>query len=166
MNQLRTLLNSIKQTPFLNLILWTGFSMSLLTARVFWTGEITFVFLAWNLFLAWVPWFFSKAISPVQRGWKQLALLVGWILFFPNAPYILTDLFHLKLRLVMPLWFDLLLILSFAVSGLLLAAQSLHIMRKWLTHYIPKAWTEIATVGYLFLTAFGIYLGRFYRWNS
>ncbi|GAB5556712.1 MAG: hypothetical protein SchgKO_09250 [Schleiferiaceae bacterium] len=87
-------------------------------------------------------------------------------MFFPNAPYILTDLFHLKLRLVMPLWFDLLLILSFAVSGLLLAAQSLHIMRKWLRHYISVAWTELATVGYLFLTAFGIYLGRFYRWNS
>ena len=61
------------------------------------TGDSYYRFLVWNLILAWVPLGFAIAAysrarrARRSRGW----LLVLWLLFFPNAPYLLTDFIHL-----------------------------------------------------------------------
>ncbi len=94
-----------------------------------------------------------------------LLLFVPWLLFLPNAPYILTDLLHLKARDPIPLWYDLLMLLSFGLNGLFLGYFSLIQMESVLQRYIPRL-----TAGFsflvLFLSAYGIYLGRFLRLNS
>ncbi len=97
-----------------------------------------------------------------------------WLVFFPNAPYIITDFIHLKARSPLPIWFDALLILSFASAGLLSGYYSLYAMQKLVMRQWGKPFGKtqgelagwIFTLSTLALTSFGIYLGRFLRWNS
>ncbi len=138
--------------------------------RRIYTGSQLFLFLNWNLFLAFIPWLFSSLliIYPSLQKRKLLVFLVLgiWLLFFPNAPYIFTDLFHLKRNLVMPIWFDLLLILSFAWTGLMFGFISLWNIEKVLRGFINKNLVTIISASLLFVGSFGIYLGRYLRWNS
>ncbi|HEX8348673.1 MAG TPA: DUF1361 domain-containing protein [Hymenobacter sp.] len=144
-------------------------SLALITVRVFVTHKLTFVFLLWNLFLALIPFGLSTmlglTVGPIRR---RLLLPVGivWLLFFPNAPYILTDLFHLEPRPGVPYWYDLGLILSCAWNGLMLAFASLLEMQGLVQRRLGAVtgWTFVTTA--LVLSSFGIYLGRYLRWNS
>ncbi len=146
------------------------FSMVLLFFRMTWTGRPMFLFLVWNLFLAWIPWVISSLLTFLEdkkRSWiLMLVLMLIWILFFPNSPYILTDLFHLRVRHPVPLWYDLVLILSFAFSGMLLGFLSLMDIQKWIKKRSSSFWSWLSAVLALLLGSFGIYVGRFLRWNS
>lgn len=129
-----------------------------------------FFFLNWNLFLAFVPWMCSSALvffPKLQEKKISAAFLVlVWILFFPNAPYIFTDLLHLSKKTVMPKWFDLILILSFAWTGLVYGFISLFDIEKLLLRFLSKTKVMLLSSVFLFTTGFGIYLGRYLRWNS
>ncbi|MEL7376198.1 MAG: DUF1361 domain-containing protein [Bacteroidota bacterium] len=144
------------------------FSLSLV--RVYYTESRTYLFLNWNLFLAFIPWALSSwlTIRPkLAKSWLALLPVLGaWLLFFPNAPYILTDLYHLKPRFGAPVWYDLILILSFAWTGLMFGFLSLIDLEEILARKLPKWGVILSTVALLFLSAFGIYLGRYLRWNS
>ncbi len=165
-------LASISQKPLVNnLILFSlsiGFSFSLLIARAYFSGTTHFSFLVWNLFLAFIPFALSSFIR-LRKGLPTLlflSLAFIWLLFFPNAPYILTDLFHLRPRPGAPLWFDLVVILSFAWNGLLLGFVSLSDIQKEFKERFGKLSSSLFVIFALFLASFGIYLGRFLRWNS
>lgn len=77
------------------------------------THSRLFLFLNWNLFLAFLPWAASTFVvlkSGLRKNRAAMAVMIlAWILFFPNSPYILTDLFHLQERRSIPMWFDLVL---------------------------------------------------------
>ncbi|MCB2379163.1 DUF1361 domain-containing protein [Hymenobacter sp. BT635] len=156
-----------------NLLLVLGASLALSVAlvafRVFLTQQIYFVFLLWNLFLALIPFGLSTmlglAAGPVRA---RVLLPVGavWLLFFPNAPYILTDLFHLEPRNGVPYWYDLALILSCAWNGLMLAYASLLDMQNLVRRRLGQAASWAFVVVALLLSSFGIYLGRYLRFNS
>lgn len=137
-------------------------------ARCFVSGTGTFLFLNWNLFLAGVPLLFSRLIIYNEKitVWKIMFLLPLWLLFFPNAPYILTDLFHLGNSASMPKWFDLILILSFAWAGLYAGFKSLQDIQRMLTKFMNERKSILIIVLLLFSAAFGVYIGRFERWNS
>ena len=115
--------NRLNETLFLGIISLMCLGISIF--RFLYTDTKVFLFLNWNLFLAFVPWALSSMviIRPKLQENKLIivVLLFVWLLFFPNAPYILTDLFHLKTVSSMPMWFDLILILFFAWAGLILA---------------------------------------------
>lgn len=146
------------------------FSIALISFRVYYSGLNLFIFLTWNLFLAWIPYGISLIFLVWEERLKSIFLigfLLGfWLLFFPNAPYILTDLFHLSQKKFIPLWYDLILILSFAWNGLLLGFLSLANIQN----YLSKKMNVFAGWFFAFislgLSAFGIYMGRFLRWNS
>ncbi|UQE76924.1 DUF1361 domain-containing protein [Gordonia sp. PP30] len=53
-------------------------------------------FLIWNLFLAWIPLAFALAFAVVRRRIWLLPLGLLWLAFLPNAPYLITDLVHLR----------------------------------------------------------------------
>ncbi len=129
-----------------------------------------FFFLNWNLFLAFVPWVLTTLliIHPVlqERKWVVFSILGIWLLFFPNAPYILTDLFHLSHNSSMPIWFDLVLIMAYAWTGLLYGFLSLWDLEEVLSRHMNRRWIPVVSVSFMFLGSFGIYLGRFLRWNS
>ncbi|MBF9237386.1 DUF1361 domain-containing protein [Hymenobacter sp. BT683] len=154
---------------FFVLALSLGLSFVLIGGRVLLTGKLQFIFLLWNLFLAALPFCLSAALSLAAnppRPW--LILLVGavWLLFFPNAPYLVTDLFHLEIRPGVPYWYDLALILSCSWNGLMLAYASLLDMHTLVQRRLGRwpGWV-FATVA-LLLSSFGIYLGRYLRFNS
>jgi uncharacterized membrane protein len=103
----------------------------------------------------------------LPRSW-WLLVFPGflWLVFFPNAPYILTDFLHLEDRPGVPLWYDILLLASFAWTGCFLAVASLRTIQILIKVYLGliASWLFVGMV--LTLGGLGIYLGRFSRWNS
>jgi uncharacterized membrane protein len=160
--------NRLKEVLFLGAVCIICFSLSLFRYVV--TESRMFLFLNWNLFLASIPWMISTsiAIRPKLQKIKLLvfSLIALWLLFFPNAPYIITDLFHLSAKNVMPLWFDLMLILLFAWTGLLFGFLSLLDMERVFAEKLPRKIIPSISAALLFIGSFGVYLGRYLRWNS
>ena len=129
-----------------------------------------FRFLVWNLILAWVPLILALVVydryrrgAPLVRLAPALAL---WLLFLPNAPYIVTDFVHLSARSPAPLWFDGVELSAFAWTGMLLGFVSLYLVHAVLRHRLsaPAGWCAVLCV--LALASVGVYLGRVKRWNS
>ena len=152
--------------PYKQLLIPIAFTLSLLTARMIITGELTYIFLAWNLFLAWIPFTLSQRLKNITNRWKIFFLISCWLLFLPNAPYIITDFLHLKHRPPVPYWFDILLLFSAALNGLLLGFASLLTVEKILINHYGNRISGIIVLCSFFLCAFGIYMGRYLRWNS
>jgi uncharacterized membrane protein len=148
------------------IIIPLAFTIVLLVIRITLTGQLTYVFLAWNLFLAWIPFALSQKMTGVQNRWKILLLTSSWLLFLPNAPYIITDFLHLKPRPPIPYWYDILLLFSAALNGLLLGLLSLLRVEKFLADRYGNRISGLLILCSLFLCAFGIYIGRYLRWNS
>ena len=149
----------------------TLFCVLLIGASYYHSHNFTYFFLAWNLFLAWVPLLFAKIwtrrlqIKPL-KAWKSFGMFALWLLFFPNSPYIITDLVHLNNRYNPSVWSDTLLLFSCAFAGLIVGLYSLQIVHKILNSYFNKIWSIAIITISLVLSGFGIYLGRVQRWNS
>jgi uncharacterized membrane protein len=146
-------------------------AVGLLAVRIDRVGEPAFVFLTWNLFLAWIPFVLSLCVAAVHgRGGPRPLLWVlgaGWLLFLPNAPYILTDFIHLgRGGGGAPLWFDTALIGAFAAVGLALGLGSLLVVHHVVEARAGRVVGWAVAVSSLVLSAIGIYLGRFPRFNS
>ena len=137
--------NRFSETLFMGFMSILCFCFSIF--RFMYTDTKVFLFLNWNLFLAFVPWAVTSIVilKPGIQGYRiTVFILLGiWLLFFPNAPYILTDLFHLRLNSNMPKWFDLILILSFAWTGLIFGYLSLWDIEKLLSKYLGQFWISL-----------------------
>ncbi|MBK9942041.1 MAG: DUF1361 domain-containing protein [Kouleothrix sp.] len=161
----------LRQHAFYALVLSSGLAGGLVVARVARSGHITFIFLLWNLLLAWLPYLASLWAASIQRRRPQawwLLLLPGalWLLFFPNAPYIVTDLVHLRERPMIPLWYDIGLLAAFMLSGCFLAVVSLHTMQTLVRHVAGGLLSWVFVLVASGLSGLGVYLGRVLRWNS
>jgi uncharacterized membrane protein len=129
-----------------------------------------FRFLLWNLVLAWVPLLLALVVyDGYRRRGALLALgpaLVLWLLFLPNAPYIVTDVKWLGEYAGGRLAYDAALIGTAATIGLVLGFVSLYLVQVVVAGRFGHvagwalAWTALA------LSGVGVYLGRFERWNS
>lgn len=169
----RSLYRNYRQIAVVSaLIFATGISLGLLGLRVVYTREFNYLALGWNLFLAWLPLWFALAAYNVYKRSSRLSWLVVvgcaalWLLFFPNAPYLLTDIVHLRTSPGVPFWYDLIMVVGFAWTGLFLGLVSLYLMQSLvrLAAGGPASWVFALAVSAL--SGFGIYLGRFLRWNS
>lgn len=163
-----TLKSIHKFQPNLLLVLMTAFCFTLFIFRYYISDTKVFLFLNWNLFLAGIPLAISTFIVhfKIKSKLSLFILVLAWILFFPNSPYILTDLFHLRPRHFVPIWYDLIVILSYAWTGLMFGFVSLLQIEKLLSEYIDQKIIRIISVFFMFISSFGVYLGRFLRWNS
>jgi uncharacterized membrane protein len=166
----------LAERSFYPLLLCTLFGFAFLLARAYVLRQVGYGFLIKNLFLAWIPYVMSLAAlwlarpeskqAGPRRKWTIAGVWAAWLAMLPNAPYIFTDLIHWRHRQEMSWWFDLGLVLMFALAGCFCGIASLRIMHD----LVRRSRGEI--VGWLFvlvvsaLTGFGIYLGRFERWNS
>ncbi len=151
------------------LLALVSFNFGLIVLRFCATNSLFYGFLIWNLILAAVPMIITNWLieNPKACKTKMLFLLSAiWLLFLPNAPYIITDFLHFKTTRGMPDWFDLLLLMSFSWSGLMVGFLSMVDMHKiWEIRFNSKtAWIFIIIC--CLLSGFGMYLGRFLRYNS
>lgn len=147
-------------------LLFTG---AMLIMRIIYADNLRYIFLMWNLFLAWIPFQLGVVIATKTgyKKWMQYLLLAAWLLFFPNALYIITDLVHLKHSYDdAPVWFDAVLLFTSSVTGLLMAFISLYQVEIFIKRHITVKHVNKITMGAIFLGSFGVYLGRFLRWNS
>lgn len=148
------------------LALLTAFCFFIESFRMLFTCNINYIFLPWNLLLAWIPLYFAIQLKEETGKLKIGAYLFLWLVFFPNAPYIITDFLHLKPRDNFPFWYDSILLFSFAFTGLLLGIVSaLLVFKKLKTIFMPwKAKGFMLST--MLLSGYGIYVGRFLRYNS
>ena len=161
---------SARSALLLSLCGVSAYCTTLFMVRYWRTDVVRFGFLPWNLFLAWVPFVCAliiSALSERRHSWPlTVPLGVVWLLFLPNAPYLLTDLVHLGPVREAPFWFDVLLLASFAVNGLLLGFAALAMVQQVVVRRFGPRWGWTLAFGALGLCGYGIYLGRFLRWNS
>jgi uncharacterized membrane protein len=147
-----------------------GWCAALLLFRVVRSDSLWFGFLIWNLFLAAVPvvaaWFFVRAAESRSSVLVQVSWFAVWLAFLPNAPYIVTDFVHLDHRPPIPLWYDVALLASCAGTGLLFGYSSLADVQAIITRKFSPSLGWALALAALLLSGFGIYLGRFLRWNS
>ncbi len=145
-------------------------SATFLAIRFGLTHGSWYVMINWNLFLAWMPLFLSlwfERVAHSEPGSKLKLVSIGllWLLFFPNAPYVITDFIHIQNTIGVPAWHDALMIFSYAMTSLICGLLSFHWMRQNLMRILPR-WTDYLMLAVLPLSGFGIYLGRVKRLNS
>ncbi len=150
------------------LLISSMFSMTLVGFRFIYTGYPLFIFLAWNLFLAFIPFMISGWLLKQEKRSRLLmaAAFIAWLLFIPNAFYIITDLFHLPLNESVPLWYDLALLLSFAWSGILFGVISVRQMEKTIEQFAGRSFGMFFILPVMFMNGLGVYIGRYLRFNS
>ncbi len=134
------------------------------------TGHMVYFFLGWNLFLALIPYILTHL--PERTGLRSASFIPlllwfgAWLLFIPNSFYILTDLYHLGEMAHVPGWFDLLVLLSYAWVALVLGIVSVRQMEKALASRWRFISGPVFVYPVMFLNAWGVYLGRYLRFNS
>jgi len=150
------------------LVLFLAFIAALIVARIAYSGSIRYIFMSWNIFLAWIPYVLSCYMNAYKQKekWKQVVLFASWFLFFPNALYIVTDLIHLEEQTNVPLWYDAVLLFASSFIGLIMAFVSLQKVEYFLSATFGRKTVNFIIPCILFIGSFGVYLGRFQRWNS
>ena len=154
----------------LNRLLTQTFSFIciLILCRIIYLQNLHHIFLVWNIFLAWIPYMLSQYFKQYRssQSWKQAFLFGSWLLFFPNALYIVTDLIHVQDDPVAPVWYDAILLFTCSLMGLIMAYVSLYNVEQYLQFKFKRKTISLLMPLIIFLGSFGVYLGRFERWNS
>jgi uncharacterized membrane protein len=146
-----------------------GGTIGLIAARMYYTGHLSYGFVLWNVFLAALPWGFALLATRAIARRKTVPCLLwsaAWLLFFPNAPYLITDLVHMPNADASLWWYDLLILLGGVAAGLTLGWFSWTRMRAITTAMMSPIVSTVVSYIVLYACAFGMYLGRFSRWNS
>lgn len=139
--------------------------------RIIIWGKFSYLYLLWNILLSFIPYIISLILVSLYREEKinNFFILFGllfWILFIPNAHYLITDFIHLDEVKHAPLLFDTFLIFSSALTGLLFGLYSLSHVDEIIKSKFSKKVSSIILLSSFILIGFGIYLGRFLRFNS
>lgn len=151
------------------LFLLISFCIFLWVIRISMTNSLFFGFLIWNLFLAYVPYFISSIIKEKMQNSSKFKLIIAlfvWLIFLPNAPYIITDFIHLNHAKANLVWLDIFILFAFSSTGLILAITSLIDVYKIINKKWNLQYANYFSISATFLCGFGIYLGRFLRFNS
>ena len=162
---------TLARSSFYPLLFCSVVSLCVLAVRFYISKSHAYGFLIWNLFLAWIPFACAIWVAVLDKVWPATRwMLVApscmWLLFFPNAPYIVTDFIHLQRIEPLAMWFDISLLMLFAWTGCFLGVSSLAMMQSVVRRRIGRVWSWIFVVMTLGLSGVGIYMGRFLRFNS
>lgn len=148
------------------------------------TRENLYFNMVWNVFLSFLPLLFADLLrheAKKQRWITSTAFGALWLIFFPNAPYMVTDMIHISghnfylgrqeynqilLSGDMTLWIRIVYIGIGVLTGLLAGLISLQIVDGLLRQKVSSPLRGLILAGIFLLSGYGIYLGRFVRLNS
>ncbi len=158
---------------FILLVAASAISILLAAIRISRSDSLRYTFLLVNLILAWIPFVFAALAYALANARRRILYplifisAAAWLVFFPNAPYILTDFQHLsQVTDGIPVWYDVILLIWFAWTGLLLGMVSLYLMQEIVARMLGNLSSWLFVIVVTGLSSFGIYVGRFLRWNS
>ena len=148
-----------------------GFSLVLIFLRFYFFHNRSLNWMAWNIFLGFIPFFISSVFLYLNQKNRLINIIfilgsIVWLLFLPNAPYLVTDIIHVRNNGFVPPVYDALLLFSSGVLGMLFFVYSVFDMEQILKTKMKEKYINLVVLSTLFLTSFGIYLGRFLRFNS
>ncbi|MEI6659894.1 MAG: DUF1361 domain-containing protein [bacterium] len=154
-----------------DVVLLCALAVVLSLLRVMFFHTFSALYILWNIFLALVPFCVSYLLLVrTQEGklakWQMIAGGVIWLLLIPNAPYIVTDLIHITRMRPVPIIFDTFMFFTSAWVGVLLWCYSLSHIEQVIRTRLSHRTTLIVLMIISLITSFGIYLGRFLRFNS
>ncbi len=168
--RLLTLHRFLKDQLFYPVLLSSLLAVAFFAVRALWSDSFLHKFLMWNLFLAWIPFLCGMGMAVLYKrraaAWQYIVPLIVWLLFFPNAAYLVTDLYNLTDMPPVPFWYDVGFFATLAWTGLLLAVAALQIVQRMVKQSFGVIWSWIVVMIVVGLNGVGIYLGRFLRWNS
>ena len=146
----------------LKLVLLISFAaISLNLARLGLAENLSYLRLNWNLFLALIPIFFAWIFVRSKNKYVQSVMFLLWIGFLPNAPYLVTDFIHLAdVGPKSILWYDGIMIFMYTLAGMMAWIGTTYLIQQ------KMKWNEVFIVIIGFLSGFGIYLGRYIRFNT
>lgn len=146
-------------------------SVFLLVLRLLVSDSSRYIFLCWNLALAVLPAMFSwwLVLRLKDKPWfaaPQIILTILWLVFLPNSFYLITDLVHLTYTNEVSLFYDMVMLASFAFNGLILGYISVFLVHREVRKRYdgPKSFSFVTVI--FLLISFAIYLGRYTRWNT
>lgn len=154
-----------------NILILFYFTFVLIFLRIFLFGSSSLKYILWNIFLAFIPFFISYTLLSLLKNNRLskiifIAGIIFWILFIPNAPYLVTDIIHIGEIRAVPIIYDALLLFNSALIGLLFGVYSIsHIEQILKIKYSQKIASLVIFVT-IFFISFGIYIGRFLRFDS
>lgn len=154
------------------LLLLSAAACLMIVVRAVVTGELSYFYLIWNLFLAWIPLVFALIMffrlkTAFKKKWQSILLSLLWLVFYPNAPYMITDFIHIRRGETLLVWYDFIIFSLFIITAFIIGFLSLYLVHRivaWFTENNFAGW--IFAVIVQFCSGFGIYLGRVRRWNS
>lgn len=129
--------------------------------------------MVWNLYLAAVPTVLALVLfrRPARLGVGWWMTFVVWLLFLPNAPYVLTDVVHMgadlrRARSDDHIYLVLATYAVFAAAGLASYVVSMQLFRRFLHRVAPRRAVAAILVTVHGLCVIAMYLGRVVRLNS
>lgn len=162
---------SVRRQFILSLLIAGAVSIGLFGYGAWRNNSLDYVYLTWNLFLAWLPLIFAIRLTMILRtklwsSWEALGLSVLWLIFLPNSFYMISDFIHLQEVQTVNVLYDTVMFTSFIYSGVALGFSSLYLVHlqliKRMSHKIAAGW-----ISFTILACSGaIYIGRDLRWNS
>ncbi len=170
-NTLRLMLGWLGRRGFWGVTLASGLALALLIGRQRLSGTNLYDWMLWNLTLAWLPYGLGLLVELLTRRappwpWRVVLPALAWLALFPNTLYLVTDLMHLHWQPRWIVWYDTGLLATFAWAGCVLAVASLRSMQRVVARYAGAAASYGFVVAVAALSGFGVYAGRFLRWNS
>ena len=145
--------------------------LGLFVFRLLATGVSRYWFVPENLLLAWLALFFGWVLvqqlqSRGWRNWRSLVLTGLWLLFLPNAWYVMTDFIHVFDSGEISYLYDIAMITALTLTGFLLGFASLFMVHRQLLKRLDIFSSALLIGAVILLISFAIYLGRDLRWNT
>ena len=164
-------LSGVEKRFLQTLGIFSALCLGLFVFRLLVTGVSRYWFVPENLLLAWLALFFGWVlVQQLQnrgwRNWRSLILTVLWLLFLPNAWYVMTDFIHVFDSGEISYLYDIAMITALTLTGFLLGFTSLFMVHRQLLKRLDIFSSALLIGAVILLTSFAIYLGRDLRWNT